>query len=68
MRLGPDGVKLEFVKEFVLVRISLFNKTESFICSCDGVRSVLRTELRRLIEPLRLNERLNESLEIKKQK
>jgi hypothetical protein len=63
LRLGPAGVKLEFVNEFVLlVRISLFDGTESFTCSCDGVRSVLRTEPRRLMEPLRLNERLNESL------
>ncbi len=65
-RLGPDGVKLEFVNEFVLlVRLSLFNRAESFICSCDGVRSPLRNEFRRLIEPLRLNERRIESLKNK---
>ena len=46
----------------VLARTSLFNRKESLICSWDGVRSVLRIELRRLFEPLRLNERLNESL------
>ncbi len=62
LRLGPADIKLEFVNEFVLVRNSLCIKIESLTCSCDGVRSPLRNELRRLIEPLRLNERLNESL------
>jgi len=61
-RLGPADVKLEFVREFVLVRVSIFN------FSCDGVRSLFLIELRRLTEPFRLNERLNESLEFYRMK
>ena len=65
LRFGPE----EFVNELQLLRASLLAREEWLTsCSCEGVRSVFvrlafaRTELRRLIEPLRLNERLNESL------
>lgn len=69
MRLIPD----EFVKEFILVRRSLADDGE-LSCSGDDVRSFVgafalaRNELRRLVEPLRLIERLNESLSINKRK
>lgn len=66
MRLTPD----EFVRELILVRRSLVDDGE-LSCSGDDVRSFVvvfalaRNELRRLVEPLRLIERLNESLKTK---
>jgi hypothetical protein len=68
LRLIPD----EFVRELILVRSSLVDDGEWLIsCSGDDVRSLVvifgfpRNELRRLVEPLRLIERLNESLKKK---
>ncbi len=69
MRLTPE----EFVREFILVRNSLVDDGELLTsCSGDDVRSfavrfgLARNELRRLFEPLRLIERLNESLKLKR--
>lgn len=68
LRFAPD----EFVSEWLLVRVSLPPVDDGFwSCSWESVRSLtlkfgfVRNELRRVIEPLRLNERLNESLKRK---
>ncbi len=65
MRFTPE----ELVRELILERISFVDDGELLrSCSGEEVRSLVvkfalaRNELRRLVEPLRLIERLNESL------